>query len=132
MTKCLNRHVIPHGGNPAALGDFFMKPIILEVREEVVHRSGVSGAGKPYDMHLQTAYLHTRDEYPVRADIMLNDGIVMSVGKYVVSAEAITQDRKTGRFAINPSNGLMTVSDAIAQLQVIQKQERPAPVQAAA
>ena len=113
-----------------------MKLMILEVREEVVHRSGVSAStGKPYDLHIQTAYLHTGDEYPVRSDILLSDGIVTDPGKYLVSSSAIQQDRKSGNFYLNPGRGFMTLSDAIGQLQELHRSEarsKPAPVAQAA
>lgn len=109
-----------------------MKLMIVEVREEVIHRAGVAaGTGKAYDFHLQTAYLHTQDEYPVRVDLRLETGVVHKPGKYLVGADAVRFDRKMSRFALDVSAGLMPLGDALRTLQELTRSEGR-PVSAAA
>jgi len=102
-----------------------MKLAIIEVRPDVEHRQGISrDTSRPYDFHIQTAYFHSGDEYPVRLDIMLEDGVVLTPGKYLPGAESFQFDRKANRWAMRPNRGLIPLAEAVALL-ADSKAQRP-------
>jgi hypothetical protein len=77
--------------------------------DKTQHLKGIGKAsGKPYDMHLQTAYAFTIDgdgtvsEIPEKFEFVLEQGqLPFPRGDYTVTPDAIFVDRN-GRMGINP------------------------------